>query len=144
MKLTARGGKPVFAGRHVLLPADKVRHVGEPVAVVVAETRAQAMDAAEAVAVEYDELPYTVLTDDALTPGRAPLWDEAPDNVLVDMLVRRPGEDRPRVREGRTCGQIHLQHRPRHRGDDGAALVRSATTTRRPVATRSIAAAAAQ
>ena len=84
MKLTAKGGKPVFAGRHMLLPADKARHVGEPVAVVVAETRAQAMDAAEAVAVEYQELPYTVLTEDALKPGRAPLWDETPDNVLVD------------------------------------------------------------
>jgi carbon-monoxide dehydrogenase large subunit len=84
LKLTARGGKPVFAGRHVLLPADRARHVGEPVAVVVAETRAQAMDAAEAVEVEYQELPYTVLTEDALKPGRAPLWDETPDNLLVD------------------------------------------------------------
>src|SRR5215207_5195271 len=56
MKLTAKGGKPVAA--------------------VIAQTRAQAMDAAEAVAVEYEELPYTVLTDDALVPGHAPLWDE--------------------------------------------------------------------
>ena len=84
MKLTARGGQPVFAGRHVLLPADKARYVGEPVAMVVAETRAQAMDAAEAVEVEYQELPYTVRTEDALEPGHAPLWDETPDNVLVD------------------------------------------------------------
>jgi carbon-monoxide dehydrogenase large subunit len=84
LKLTARGGNPVFAGRHVLLPADKARYVGEPVAVVVAGTRAQAMDAAEAVEVEYAELPYTVLTEDALMPGRAPLWDETADNVLVD------------------------------------------------------------
>jgi carbon-monoxide dehydrogenase large subunit len=84
LKLTARGGNPVFTGRHVLLPADKARYVGEPVAVVVAGTRAQAMDAAEAVEVEYAELPYTVLTEDALMPGRAPLWDETADNVLVD------------------------------------------------------------
>src|SRR5215470_8569135 len=60
MKLFARGGKPVFPGRHMLLPHDRARYVGEPVAMVVAETRAQAMDAAEAVAVEYEELPYTV------------------------------------------------------------------------------------
>src|SRR4051812_145526 len=84
MKLTARGGKPVFPGRHMLLPADKARYAGEAVAMVVAETRAQAMDAAEAIAVEYEELPYTVLTEDALEPNRAPLWDETPDNVLVD------------------------------------------------------------
>src|SRR5262245_60385921 len=43
MKLTAPGGGPVFAGPHMLLPADKARHVGEAVAMVVAETREQAM-----------------------------------------------------------------------------------------------------
>ena len=84
IKLTGKGGMPVFAGRHMLLPADKVRYVGEPVAMVVAQTRAQAMDAAEAVEVEYEELSYLVETDKALDPGHAPLWDEAPDNVLVD------------------------------------------------------------
>src|SRR5436305_669890 len=52
MKLLGPGGSPVFAGPHMLLPADKARHVGEAVA-MVAETRAQAMDAAEAVEVEY-------------------------------------------------------------------------------------------
>jgi carbon-monoxide dehydrogenase large subunit len=84
MKLTARGGAPIFPGRHVLLPADKARYAGEAVAMVVAETRAQAMDGAEAVTVEYDELPHTARTGDALKPDRAALWDETPDNVLVD------------------------------------------------------------
>src|SRR5712671_2127038 len=69
LKLTARGGKPVFAGRHVLLPADKARHVGEPVAVVVAETHAQAMDAAEAVEVDYEVLPFALHSEDAMKPG---------------------------------------------------------------------------
>ena len=59
----------MFAGPHMLLPADKARHVGEAVAMVVAETRAQAMDAAEAVAVEYQELPFVVHSEDALKPG---------------------------------------------------------------------------
>ncbi len=84
MKLTARGGKPVFPGRHMLLPADKARHAGEAVAMVVAETRNQAMDAAEAVEVEYEELPFVVRSEDALKPGHAAVWDETPDNVLVD------------------------------------------------------------
>src|SRR6185437_10352520 len=60
MKLTGPGGGPVFVGPHALLPADKVRHVGEAVAMAVAETRAQAMDAAEAVDVEYEELPFVI------------------------------------------------------------------------------------
>src|SRR5262249_42912491 len=57
MKLSAAGGGEVFIGPHRLLPADKARHVGEAVAMVVAENVAQALDAAEAVAVDYDVLP---------------------------------------------------------------------------------------
>ena len=56
MKLTGPGGnKQPFIGPHVLRPADRARHVGEAVAMVMAETRAQAMDAAEAVAVDAPE-----------------------------------------------------------------------------------------
>ncbi|MGZ5844493.1 MAG: xanthine dehydrogenase family protein molybdopterin-binding subunit, partial [Xanthobacteraceae bacterium] len=57
MKLTAAGGGAVFIGPHMLLPADKARHVGEAVAMVVAETPALALDAAEAVEVDYEVLP---------------------------------------------------------------------------------------
>src|SRR5215475_4146492 len=69
MKLTAAGGKPAFFGPHMLLPADKARHVGEAVAMVVAETLAQALDAAEAVAVDYAVLPHVTHVEDALKPG---------------------------------------------------------------------------
>ncbi|HXF89350.1 MAG TPA: xanthine dehydrogenase family protein molybdopterin-binding subunit [Xanthobacteraceae bacterium] len=84
MKLTAPGGGKIFIGPHWLLPADKVRHVGEAVAMVVAESRHQALDAAEAVTVEYDELPFVTATEDALKSGAPTIWDEVPDNVLVD------------------------------------------------------------
>jgi carbon-monoxide dehydrogenase large subunit len=86
MKLTAKGGGPVFAGPHMLLPFDKARHVGEAVAMVVAETRAQAMDAAEAVAVQYEELPFVTHSEDALKPGAPVVWDEIPDNVPCDTV----------------------------------------------------------
>jgi aerobic carbon-monoxide dehydrogenase large subunit len=84
MKLTARGGGPVFIGPHTLLPADKVRHVGEAVAMVVAETRLQAFDAAEAVEVSYEELPFVLHAEDAMAPGAPAVWDEVPDNIPVD------------------------------------------------------------
>ena len=84
MKLTGPGGGPIFIGPQMLLPSDKVRHVGEAVAVVVAETALQAQDAAEEVAVDYRELPWIAQIKDALTPGAAAMWDEVPDNVLVD------------------------------------------------------------
>ena len=51
---------------------------------VVAETRAQALDAAEAVAVEYEPLPWVAQSAGALAPGAPAVWDEVPDNVLVD------------------------------------------------------------
>ena len=84
MKLTAAGGKPVFIGPHMLLPADKARHVGEAVAMVVAETLAQALDAAEAVEVQYEVLPHVVHSEDAIKPGAPVVWDELPDNTPVD------------------------------------------------------------
>jgi len=84
MKLSGPGSKPVFIGPHLLLPADKARHVGEAVAMVVAETKLQALDAAEAIEVEYEELPFVIHSEDAMKPGAPSLWDEAPDNIAVD------------------------------------------------------------
>ena len=84
LKLRAPGGGAIFFGPHVLLPADKARHVGEAVAMVVAETRARAEDAAEAVRVTWDPLPFVVDTAEA-AEGKAPaVWDELPTNVCVD------------------------------------------------------------
>jgi carbon-monoxide dehydrogenase large subunit len=86
MKLTGPGGGPVFAGPHMLLPADKARHVGEAVAMVVAETHAQALDAAEAVEVEYQELPFVIHSTDAIKPSAPLVWDEIPGNVPCDTM----------------------------------------------------------
>jgi len=84
MKLTGPGGSAVFQGPHFLLPTDKARHVGEAVAMVVAETRAQARDAAEAVEIVYDELPFVIHSEDAMQPDAPAMWAEVPDNILVD------------------------------------------------------------
>jgi carbon-monoxide dehydrogenase large subunit len=86
MKLTGPGGGAVFIGPNALLPADKARHVGEAVAMVVAETKAEAMDAAEAVEVRYEELPFVLHSEDAMRPGAPVLWDEAPNNVTVETV----------------------------------------------------------
>ena len=68
----------------MLLPADKARHVGEAVAMVVAETKNQAMDAAEAVEVDYEELPFVIHSEDAIKPGAPAVWDELPSNMPVE------------------------------------------------------------
>jgi aerobic carbon-monoxide dehydrogenase large subunit len=86
LKLTGPGGSAIFFGPHPLLPADKARHVGEAVAMVVADTIAQALDAAEAVAVTYETLAWVADAEAAATPGAPAVWDEAADNVLVDTV----------------------------------------------------------
>src|SRR6266576_5229323 len=84
MKLLGPGGTPVFAGPHMLLPADKARHVGEAVAMVVAETKAQALDAAEAVEVDYEVLPFVIHAEDAMRPDAPRVWDEMTGNMSVE------------------------------------------------------------
>ena len=73
-------GSPMFARAHLGLAQGTVRYVGEPVAFVVAETLAQAKDAAELVAVDYEILPSVTDTAEAAA-GKAAVWDECPDNI---------------------------------------------------------------
>jgi carbon-monoxide dehydrogenase large subunit len=86
LKLTGPGGGAMFFGPQPLLPVDRVRHVGEAVAMVVAETLPQALDAAEAVEVEYQELPRVTNPRAAIQAGAPAVWDEVRDNVFVDTM----------------------------------------------------------
>ncbi len=64
---------------------DKVRHIGDPVALVLAESRYIAEDALELIEVDYHELQATGTIDQALAPGREQLWDRADGNILGDI-----------------------------------------------------------
>jgi len=75
--ITDVNGQPMKEPPHPCLAQGKVRYVGDHVAVVVAETQAQARDAAEAVAVDYDVLPAVVDMSEALT-GKTVIHDVAP------------------------------------------------------------------
>ena len=74
-------GKPMYEPPKHVLAVEQVRHVGEAVAVVVAETAMQARDAAEAIEVDYDVLPAVPTIEAAIAPGAAAVWPERPDNV---------------------------------------------------------------
>jgi carbon-monoxide dehydrogenase large subunit len=69
-------------GEFYALATDKVRFVGDPVAVVVAGTRHEAEDAAELIDVEYDALPAVATYDAALDPSSPPLYDDLGDNIV--------------------------------------------------------------
>jgi carbon-monoxide dehydrogenase large subunit len=77
----SKDGTPMKAGPHPALAQGKVRYVGDHVAVVIAETLAQARDAAEAIVVDYDPLPAVV---DAVEAQKSPVMvhDVAPDNTV--------------------------------------------------------------
>ncbi len=75
---------PMKQPRRPAMPADKVRFVGDPVGFVVAETAAQAKDAAEAVEVDIDPLPAVTDARAACAPGAPQLYDDVPNNVALD------------------------------------------------------------
>ena len=76
-----RDGSPAFTTPRPALARERVRHVGDPVALVVAETAEQAADAGERVVVDYEPLPAVIGAAPATATGAAAVWDEAPDNV---------------------------------------------------------------
>ena len=82
--LKSRDGSDFFLAPHPVLAQDAVRYVGEAVAIVVAETLAQAMDAAELVEVTYQELPAVVRSRQALAPGAPIVWPTHGANRCVD------------------------------------------------------------
>ncbi|WP_341923008.1 xanthine dehydrogenase family protein molybdopterin-binding subunit [Polaromonas sp. YR568] len=77
-------GSPGVSPVRRVLAHERVRFVGEAVAAVVAQTLQQARDAAEAVMVDYDELPMVVDMKDATAPGAPALVPEAPDNIACE------------------------------------------------------------
>lgn len=74
-------GSPMFAPQRPPLISDRVRYVGDPVAMVIAETLAQAKDAAELIDVDYEELASVTDTARAMDAHAPRVWDENPDNV---------------------------------------------------------------
>jgi carbon-monoxide dehydrogenase large subunit len=85
--LKRRDGSPMIKTRYPILAEDRVRWVGDCVAFVVAETVAQALDAAELVAVDFEPLPAMTSTEAAAKPGAVKVWDDAPDNVCFVELI---------------------------------------------------------
>lgn len=85
-----RQGKPMFKPLRRVLPTDRVRFVGEALAMVIAETLEQARDAVERLEVEFDELPAVVDTAGALDAAVPTLWDEHGSNVAVHWENREP------------------------------------------------------
>jgi carbon-monoxide dehydrogenase large subunit len=82
--LAGRGGQKLIIPHRPALAGETVRHVGEAVAVVVAETLTAAQDGAEAVIVDYEERTPVVDLREAVRDGAPQIWPEAPGNIAVN------------------------------------------------------------
>jgi carbon-monoxide dehydrogenase large subunit len=84
LPLKSRDGSPLKQTNRLALATDKARFVGDPIAFVVAETLAQARDAAEAVELDIEPLPAVTNAAEAAKPGAPLLYDHIPGNVALD------------------------------------------------------------
>ena len=92
--LKRRDGSPMFKSAYPVLAQDRVRWIGDPVAFIVAETAAQAADAAELIEVDYEPLPAVVSTAKAMEPGAAKVWEGCDDNIgFVELIGDRAATD---------------------------------------------------
>jgi carbon-monoxide dehydrogenase large subunit len=88
-------GSPSFSTPYRILALDRVRHVGDPVAAVIAETIAQAKDAAEAIEVEYESLQSVTDTAGTVAPGAPNVSEESPGNIC---FVEHLGSDEAKIK----------------------------------------------
>jgi carbon-monoxide dehydrogenase large subunit len=82
--VNSKDGSPMAEPPHPVLAQGKVRRVRDPVAVVIAESLAQAKDCAELIQVSYQLLPVVVAADEAIKPHRPQLFDNALSNICFD------------------------------------------------------------
>jgi len=83
-QIHSKDGSPMVEPPHQVLATEHVRHVGDPVAMVIAETQAQAKAAAMLVEVDYEPLPAAANITQAIADGAPSVWADAPDNVCFD------------------------------------------------------------
>ncbi|MBV8612505.1 MAG: xanthine dehydrogenase family protein molybdopterin-binding subunit, partial [Acetobacteraceae bacterium] len=85
--ITCKDGTPMKEPAHPVLAVGKVRHVGDPIAVVIAETKQQARDAAELLEIDFEDLPAVASVTDAVALGAALVHEDAPGNICYDWHI---------------------------------------------------------
>ena len=86
-----RDGKPMFAASMPPLAVDRIRYVGEGVAIVVAQTLAQALDASEQVAIDFEELSSAPNVERALAADAIAIHEARPGNIALDWIDGNAG-----------------------------------------------------
>jgi len=106
--LIGRSGAALIVPPRPSLAGERVRHVGDPIAMVVAESPRAAQDGAELVAVDYEELPSVVDAREAIKPDAPQLYPNAPRNILLDWPGPAPSEENEREVDRIIAGAKHV------------------------------------
>src|ERR1700710_2833457 len=86
-QIHSKDGSPMAEPPHPVIAVGKVRHVGDPVAVVIAESKQQAKNAAELIEVDYTDLPAVANLTDAVAPGAVEVHDGVAGNICYDWVI---------------------------------------------------------
>ncbi len=108
VEVPGKGGTKPYAPPRAILQSETVRFVGDPVAVVVAETRGQAQDAAELIEIDYDILPAITDTAAAGEPGATQIWPDAPRNTCVVWHTNREAKADEGFAKAHKVSQVEL------------------------------------
>jgi carbon-monoxide dehydrogenase large subunit len=103
-----KDGTPMKEPPHPPLAQGRVRYVGDQVAVVLAETREMARDAAELIEVDYKPLPAIATVDDAIKPSAPQIWDVAPGNTCYDWELGDKGATEAAFKKAHKVAKIEL------------------------------------
>ena len=90
MAFQSRNGEPMRKPAQPSLAGDRVRYLGQPIALIVAETALQARDAAEAILVDIEPLPVVTSPAEAAAPGAVQVHEDVPGNLALDYLYGDP------------------------------------------------------
>ena len=131
------GGSSVRIPFRPGLAHGRVRFVGEPVAVVIAETEHLAQDAAEKIEIEYEDLPVVVDASEALKASAPRVHDEMPDNLCFEYEYGNSAGAEQSVRQGGAC-HPRRRHRAAHRRQPDGAEVLPGALRRRDGHVRSV------
>jgi carbon-monoxide dehydrogenase large subunit len=122
MAIPTRDGSPMHRPVRPVLITDRVRYVGDPVAIVVAETAAEAKDAAEAVFLDVETLPAVTCASEAAAPDAPQLHDEVPGNVAAEFHYGDAEKVAAAFANAAQCDAAPNPKQPHCRVPDGAAF----------------------
>lgn len=110
LPVKSRDGSPLIKPVRPILAKGRVRHVGEPVVAIIAETAAQARDAAELVELEIAPLPPVMALEDAVSPGAVQVHEEAANNVCLDFQMGDAEATATAFEEAAHVTRLHLDN----------------------------------